>query len=79
MNHLLLTSPIATQLWKFYSFADINIEGMNLRQVVNIWRSQQGKTKLRHIYKIVPGFIMWELWRRRNSRRHGKNMETIEC
>lgn len=30
--------------------------------------------KLSSVYRAIPALLMWELWRRRNNRRHGKDM-----
>ncbi|KAK4721618.1 hypothetical protein R3W88_011851 [Solanum pinnatisectum] len=74
MTHLLLTAPIAQRLWKqFASCAGLNIEGMHLQQIITAWWEHKASHKLTQILKAIPAIIMWALWKRRNTRRHGKD------
>uniref|UniRef100_M1AL57 RNase H family protein n=1 Tax=Solanum tuberosum TaxID=4113 RepID=M1AL57_SOLTU len=73
MSHLLLTAPIAQKLWKqFASCVGICIDGLNLQQLIFKWWEHKASNKLEQIMKAVPTIIIWELWKRRNARRHGK-------
>lgn len=75
LNCLFLTAPIAQKLWKqFSSYADISIEGLHLQQLITTQWNCPGKHKLRRILKVVPAIIMWELWKKRNAGRHGKEV-----
>ncbi|KAH0693326.1 hypothetical protein KY290_021507 [Solanum tuberosum] len=74
MTHLLLTAPIAQRLWKqFASCAGLNIEGMHLQQIITTRWEHKASHKLTQILKAIPAIIMWALWKRRNTRRHGKD------
>ncbi|KAG5628246.1 hypothetical protein H5410_013464 [Solanum commersonii] len=73
MSHLFLTAPITVRLWKqFANFARINIDGLQLHQLVKEWWSVDTTYKLRQVYKAIPVLIIWELWKRRNTRKYGK-------
>lgn len=75
MKHLLLTAPIAQKLWKqFASCAGININGLTLQQLIFKWWEHKASTKVQQILQAVPAVIMWELWKRRNSYKHGKEV-----
>ncbi|WMV24105.1 hypothetical protein MTR67_017490 [Solanum verrucosum] len=75
MEHLFLTSPIAKKLWeKFASCAGINLNGVHLQQMITSWWKATGPIKIQRIFKIVPAVLMWELWKRTNARRYGKEV-----
>ncbi|WMV30301.1 hypothetical protein MTR67_023686 [Solanum verrucosum] len=75
MNHLLLTAPIAQRLWKqFASCAGFSIEGLNIHQLISKWWDFETNPKFQHIMKANPAIVMWELCKRRNARRHGKDV-----
>ncbi|KAH0636108.1 hypothetical protein KY290_036536 [Solanum tuberosum] len=79
MSHLFLTSPIAQKLRGFFAIcAGIHVEGEQLQQTINRWWFEPAPTKLRYVYKAIPHLLMWELWKRRNNRRHGKEV-SYEC
>ncbi|KAH0650294.1 hypothetical protein KY284_030206 [Solanum tuberosum] len=72
--HLFLTAPIAQKLWKqFASCAGVQIEE-GLQHTITQWWRASHKPKLRAIFQVVPAILMWELWKRRNARRHGRNV-----
>ncbi|KAK6777945.1 hypothetical protein RDI58_024663 [Solanum bulbocastanum] len=73
MQHLFLTAPIAQKLWKhFASCAGISIEGVQLQQLITSWWDRPGHCKEKQILKAIPAIILWELWKRRNARKYGK-------
>uniref|UniRef100_M1BF38 RNase H family protein n=1 Tax=Solanum tuberosum TaxID=4113 RepID=M1BF38_SOLTU len=79
MTHLFLTAPIATRLWRqFAIFAGINIDGMHLQQLIITWWNHDAPTKLQVIYRVMPALIMWTLWKRRNTIKHGGNTTFTE-
>ncbi|KAH0716077.1 hypothetical protein KY284_008982 [Solanum tuberosum] len=41
-----------------------------LRESIMIWWGAQCRTDIKSYYKALPGFIIWELWRRRNKNKH---------
>ncbi|XP_059289519.1 uncharacterized protein LOC132043051 [Lycium ferocissimum] len=74
MSHLFLTSPTAFKLWKqFASCAGLNIEGQHLQQVITLWWTAPASHKLHTIFQAIPAIILWEIWKRRNSIKHGRN------
>ncbi|XP_049388499.1 uncharacterized protein LOC125852859 [Solanum stenotomum] len=75
IQHIFLTALIAQKLWNhFASCAGINIEGLHLQQLITTWWDWPAKPKLQQILKAMPAIIMWELWKRRNARRHGREV-----
>ncbi|KAH0696111.1 hypothetical protein KY285_012930 [Solanum tuberosum] len=49
----------------------IKIEGLHLQQLIIKWWEHKSSNKLEQVLKAVPAVLMWELWKRRNARRHG--------
>ncbi|KAH0696182.1 hypothetical protein KY289_013664 [Solanum tuberosum] len=75
IQHLFLTAPIAQKLWKHFALcAGISLEGVHLQQLITIWWDWPGQHKVKQIFKTIPPIIMWELWKRRNARKHGKEV-----
>lgn len=75
MKHLLLTTHIAQRLWRlFATCAGINIEGQQLQQLILQWWEFDANPKVQHIMKAIPHILMWELWKRRNEKRHDKEI-----
>lgn len=75
MTHLLLTAPITQRLWKqFASCAGFSIDGLHLHQLIFRWWEYEGSPKLQQIMKAIPTIVIWELWKRRNAKRHGKEV-----
>lgn len=71
IQHLFLTAPIAQKLWKqFASCAGIQQHGC-LKQMITGWWEVNTPIKLKFIFQAIPSIILWELWKRRNARRHG--------
>lgn len=74
INHLFLTSPIARKLWRQFAIcAGLHIEGLQLHQVILKWWTSKQPPKLRIIFWAILAIIMWEIWKRRNTRKHGGN------
>lgn len=75
MSHLLLIAPIAKKLWKqLATYEGINMEGIQLKHLIIKWWEHKATNKLQQILKAVPSVIIWELWKRRNARRHGNEV-----
>jgi len=73
MTHLFVTASIVQKLWKqFASCAGIKIEGLQLQQLIIKWWKHKANNKLNHVLKAVAAVLIWELWKRRNAKRHGK-------
>ncbi|KAH0757706.1 hypothetical protein KY290_021199 [Solanum tuberosum] len=79
IEHLFLTSPIAQKLWEKFAFcAGIKLHGIQLQRVITNWWKAKGPIKIKRIFKIVPAILLWELWKRRNARRHDKNVSLFK-
>lgn len=78
MTHLLLTAPIAQQLWKQFAYcAGIHIDGLTLQQVIHTWWNHKGNPTERKTIQAIPSTLIRELWKRRNARRYRKEI-TLE-
>lgn len=67
--------PIAQKLWEhFVKYAGLAVTGIHLQQITLKWRKTECPSKLRNILKIFPAVVLWELWKRRNARRHKKEV-----
>ncbi|KAK4721356.1 hypothetical protein R3W88_011589 [Solanum pinnatisectum] len=72
MKHLFLIACIVERLWKhFANFVGIKFEGLHLEQLIKVWWRVENNNKLRQVYRAIPALIIWELWKRRNTRKHG--------
>uniref|UniRef100_A0A0V0IG00 Putative ovule protein n=1 Tax=Solanum chacoense TaxID=4108 RepID=A0A0V0IG00_SOLCH len=76
MTHVFLKSVCANKIWSYFcSFAGINIAGLSLRETIMKWWDTSGKAVMRPYYRALPSFVIWELWQRRNRKKHeGKNL-----
>ncbi|XP_060182254.1 uncharacterized protein LOC132611915 [Lycium barbarum] len=75
MSHFFLTSPITFKLWKQFAFyVGFNIEGRHLQHIIILWWKANAPSKLQGIFQAMPAIIMWEIWKRRNSIKHGKHI-----
>jgi len=71
LAHVFLKSYIANRTWSyFFSFAGLNMVGLQLREIIMLWWGGNIKKDLRPYYRSVPTFVIWELWRRRNKMKH---------
>lgn len=72
VSHLFLKAPVARYVWQYFGGpAGLNFEGLNLAQVINVWCDAPRSPILKLIYHVIPIFIAWELWKRRNVLSHG--------
>ncbi|KAK4724266.1 hypothetical protein R3W88_027045 [Solanum pinnatisectum] len=46
----------------------------NLNDTIHKWWSKDCSSKLRPLFKVVPSFINWQIWKRRNIISHRGNM-----
>ncbi|XP_059306203.1 uncharacterized protein LOC132057591 [Lycium ferocissimum] len=63
-----LRIPIVSRCW-----CGMTIEGLQLHQIIKKWWTMEAPTKLRPVYAAVPAIIVWEIWKWRNSIKHGGN------
>ncbi|KAH0715081.1 hypothetical protein KY284_007986 [Solanum tuberosum] len=79
MEHLFLMSLIAQKLWENFAFcAGMKLHGMQLQHLITNWWTITGPIKIQRIFKIVPAILLWELWKRRNARRHDKDVSLFK-
>lgn len=75
MEHLFQTAPIAKKLWRQFALcAGICLDGGQLLPSINKWWNFEANSKLQYVMKAVPTILMWELWKRRNAIKHGKDV-----
>ncbi|WMV49196.1 hypothetical protein MTR67_042581, partial [Solanum verrucosum] len=76
LSHVFLKSDFANRTWSYFcSFAGLNITGLQLREVIMLWWGASIKPDQKSFYRAMPSFIIWELWKRRNKKKHeGKNI-----
>ncbi|KAK4736705.1 hypothetical protein R3W88_000402 [Solanum pinnatisectum] len=68
---------IAQSFWKnFRNTAGLSFPINQLQQIMEDWWKADGSPKLKQLFKVVPAFITWEIWKRRNVMKHGGNMST---
>ncbi|KAK6794387.1 hypothetical protein RDI58_007840 [Solanum bulbocastanum] len=71
LAHVFLKSYTANRTWSYFcSFTGINTAGLNLRKVIMLWWGPDIKKDMKPYYRVVPCFVTWELWRRRNKMKH---------
>ncbi|XP_049391451.1 uncharacterized protein LOC125855799 [Solanum stenotomum] len=57
-----------------FTFADcasIEMEA-GLQQTIKKWWAASSKPKVKAVFQAIPAILMWELWKRRNARKNGK-------
>jgi hypothetical protein len=69
--HLLNLCPFSTQIWdhctSIMHTTDHNREG--LKETLEGWRDSSFHSPiLNRIWKLLPGFILWKIWKERNRR-----------
>ncbi|XP_075101679.1 uncharacterized protein LOC142177113 [Nicotiana tabacum] len=75
LPHVFLTSPVARYVMNYYSApVGIRTYGKQLVQVINEWWSKPVNTCLKAVYQAMPSLIVWHLWKKRNSGKHGKSV-----
>ncbi|XP_075097367.1 uncharacterized protein LOC142174878 [Nicotiana tabacum] len=75
LQHLFFTSFAVKKVWSYFLMhAGIKIEGLSMHQaIVKCW-TLRVISRLQTIFQALPAIIMWELWRRRNSYKHGEEV-----
>lgn len=72
MKHLFFTAPAAKRVWNYFAkLAGIRVEGANSQSMIKEWWRRGESQRLQQVYNRIPSLICWELWQRRNNRRHG--------
>lgn len=79
MEHLFIHAPIAQKLWGYFAnIAILKVEGIYLHQMITQWWEVREPTKIRVIYRMVPTVLLWEIWKRKNSKRHNKDVKIMQ-
>lgn len=74
-QHLFLTSETATKVWRrFMQAAGLGINVVQVHQVIRTWWDVKYCPKLKPLFQEAPAVILWELWKRRNTIKHGGTM-----
>ncbi|KAK6788058.1 hypothetical protein RDI58_016583 [Solanum bulbocastanum] len=69
--HVFLKSNFANRTWSYFcSFAGLNITGLQLREVIMLWWGANIKPHQKSFYRAMPSSIIWELWKKRNKKKH---------
>ncbi|KAH0650456.1 hypothetical protein KY284_030368 [Solanum tuberosum] len=64
-------------VWKhFCGPIGINVENMQLSQLINLWWEIDAHHQIKYIFQVVLSIIVWELWKRRNTIRHGNKISS---
>uniref|UniRef100_A0A1S4AMC6 RNase H type-1 domain-containing protein n=1 Tax=Nicotiana tabacum TaxID=4097 RepID=A0A1S4AMC6_TOBAC len=75
LQHLFFTSFAVKKVWSYFLMhAGIKIEGLSMHQVIVKCWTLTVISRLQPIFQALPAIIMWELWKRRNSYKHGETM-----
>jgi hypothetical protein len=70
VDHLLLYCPYAKKLWDMI-FALFGIHWVMPKQVIEVfscWQGSLGRHQNLVIWKTIPHYLMWCIWRERNAR-----------
>lgn len=71
MNHLLNTCEWADNLWKWVKTILKRMDRIrnSIQETTENWRGNFSNTQLvNKIWKLIPGFIAWKIWKERNRR-----------
>nr|XP_016462864.1 PREDICTED: uncharacterized protein LOC107785952 [Nicotiana tabacum] len=75
LPHVFLTSPAARFVWNYFGTpVGIKTQGKQLVQLINEWWNKAGNTSLKAVYQAMPSLIVWHMWKRMNSGKHGKTV-----
>ena len=70
VDHLFLHCPVALELWDMV-FGLFGVYWVMPMFVIGLFACWQGRFGLHHngyIWKVVPHYLMWCIWKERNSR-----------
>jgi len=83
IEHLMHYYPLAHKLWKKISFR-CQKEGWangDITTILRNWDPHPYQSKiLNFLWKLIPGFVMWAIWKERNGRifkNHTKSLDDI--
>ncbi|XP_019256398.1 PREDICTED: uncharacterized protein LOC109234797 [Nicotiana attenuata] len=71
-QHLFLTSDTAKKVWSTFSqAAGLVVNMVQVHQVIKEWWNAKYCPKLKPLFQAAPAVILWEIWKRRNTIKHG--------
>ena len=75
VEHLFISCTVAKKCWETFAGA-AGIQGpfAQLKHIIYKWWNVECTPKLKPIYKAIPAFIIWQIWKRRNMIKHGGKM-----
>ncbi|XP_060190382.1 uncharacterized protein LOC132619513 [Lycium barbarum] len=75
INHLFLCGELATKVWRYCNMgAGLNMNCVQVKHAIRNWWEAKCHFKMKTIYKAVPAFIVWQIWKWRNNKLHGGTM-----
>lgn len=79
MEHLFLMAPTIQKLQRYFAnIVGLKVQVVHLQHMITQWWEYRDLIKLRVICRAVPTVIVWELWKRRTSRRYGKYISLLQ-
>ncbi|WMV59135.1 hypothetical protein MTR67_052520, partial [Solanum verrucosum] len=74
-QHLFMQCPISKDLWNLFAGA-AGVQGpfVQIKQTLDKWWKSDCVAKLKPLFRAVPIFIIWQIWKRRNIIDHGGKM-----
>ncbi|XP_060194894.1 uncharacterized protein LOC132624080 [Lycium barbarum] len=75
MNHLFLCGDLATKVWRYFNMgAGLNMNCIQVKHAIRSWWEAKCHFKMKSIFKAVPAFVIWQIWKWRNNRLDGGTM-----
>ncbi|XP_060210718.1 uncharacterized protein LOC132637681 [Lycium barbarum] len=72
MDHIFITGPFATIIWHYFSIgAGVLGPFLQVKQTILCWWNFQTTARLKPLYQAIPALVLWQIWKSRNTRRHG--------
>lgn len=71
MEHLLNLCPFTSTLWDWVAsiFRQTNKDGLSITNTLRNWRKNfSGNEIINNAWNLVPGFLIWNVWKERNGR-----------
>ncbi|KAM3235236.1 hypothetical protein P3L10_015272 [Capsicum annuum] len=74
-EHLFITCSKANSLWIYFAnCAGITGPFLQIKDTVFKWWNSPTSAKLKPIFRVIPLFILWQIWKFRNTITHGGKM-----
>eukprot|EP00253_Pinus_taeda_P028466 PITA_28466 len=82
MNHLFNSCEWASQLWLWMEaiLEDTDRNRHSIQETITNWRKHISRmNSVSSIWKCIPGFVTWTIWKERNRRVFTQETRSIEC